>query len=60
MKITINISEILKSIRLKTPKTIPRKGWDKAFKKMRENGDNKLLIPDVFEGESIIQETYVD
>ncbi len=30
----------------------PRKGWEKAFKAMHENGDDKLLIDDVFEDES--------
>lgn len=34
------------------PKTIPRKGWEKFFKKMHENGDDKLLIPDVLEDEN--------
>ncbi|MCC6692941.1 MAG: AbrB/MazE/SpoVT family DNA-binding domain-containing protein [Chitinophagaceae bacterium] len=34
------------------PKTEPRKGWDKAFKKMHENGDDKLLMNDVFEDEN--------
>jgi antitoxin MazE len=30
------------------PKTSPRKGWDKAFKKMHEAADDQLLLPDVF------------
>ena len=30
----------------------PRKGWDKAFKKMHENGDDQLLLDDVFGDES--------
>jgi antitoxin MazE len=34
------------------PKAKARKGWEKAFKKMRENGDDKLLIADVFENEN--------
>ncbi|HET7115910.1 MAG TPA: AbrB/MazE/SpoVT family DNA-binding domain-containing protein [Hanamia sp.] len=34
------------------PKQEPRKGWDKAFKKMHENGDDKLLINDVFQNEN--------
>jgi antitoxin MazE len=34
------------------PKAEPRKGWDKAFKKMHENGDDQLLIDDVFEDEN--------
>ena len=29
----------------------PREGWADAFKKMHENGDDELLIPDVFEDE---------
>jgi antitoxin MazE len=33
------------------PKKGPRKGWEKAFKKMHENGDDKLLIPDIFDDE---------
>jgi antitoxin MazE len=34
------------------PKTEARKGWDKAFKKMNENGDDKPLMRDVFDDES--------
>ncbi|MCU7694891.1 AbrB/MazE/SpoVT family DNA-binding domain-containing protein [Haoranjiania flava] len=34
------------------PKTEPRKGWEKAFKKMHENNDDLLLIDDVFEDEN--------
>jgi antitoxin MazE len=30
----------------------PRKGWDKAFQKMHENGDDQLLLDDVFEDEN--------
>ena len=29
----------------------PRKGWEKAFNKMHETGDDKLLITDVFKDE---------
>ena len=29
-----------------------RKGWENAFKKMHENGDDQLLMVDVFEDES--------
>lgn len=35
------------------PKAEPRQGWESAFKKMSENGDNKLLIDDVFEDENL-------
>jgi antitoxin MazE len=35
------------------PASTPRKGWEKAFKKMHENGDDHLLIDDVFENEKL-------
>jgi len=31
----------------------PRKGWDKAFKEMSENGDDHLLLNDIFEDENL-------
>ncbi len=31
----------------------PRKGWDAAFKRMHKNGDDKLVMPDVFDDERI-------
>ncbi len=34
------------------PKAEPRKNWEKAFKKMHENGDDQLLMDDVFEDEN--------
>ena len=34
------------------PKADPRKNWEKAFKEMHENGDDQLLIDDVFEDEN--------
>ena len=34
------------------PKTLPRKGWEKAFKKMHDNKDDKPLMADVFEDEN--------
>ena len=37
---------------IKNPKSTVRKGWDKSFKLMHANGDDRLLIPDVFEGET--------
>ena len=33
------------------PKSSPRKGWDKLFIDMNKNGDDRLLIDDVFEDE---------
>jgi antitoxin MazE len=41
-----------KSYIILKPKSQPRKGWEKLFKKMNENGDDKLLMSDVFEDES--------
>ena len=35
------------------PLSKPRKGWDKAFMEMHANGDDKLIIPDIFEEESL-------
>ena len=35
------------------PKSETRKDWEKAFKKMHENGEDKLLINDVFEEENL-------
>jgi antitoxin MazE len=34
------------------PKSEPRVGWEKAFQKMHENGDDQLLVNDVFEDET--------
>ena len=34
------------------PKPTPRAGWEKHFKKMHDNGDDKLLMPDAFEDEN--------
>lgn len=35
------------------PLSRPRKGWDKAFIEMHSNGDDKLIIPDIFEEENL-------
>lgn len=31
------------------PVAEPRKGWDKAFMLMHDNGDDKLIIADIFD-----------
>jgi antitoxin MazE len=49
-EITIEVNE--NNILLKRSNEIPRKGWAEACKKMAKNGDDKLLIPDVFEDET--------
>lgn len=35
------------------PKSEPRKGWEKSFKKIHDNGEDRLLIPDLFDDETI-------
>lgn len=35
------------------PASSPRKGWEKAFKKMHENGEDRLLMTDFFEDENL-------
>ncbi|MFA7380086.1 MAG: AbrB/MazE/SpoVT family DNA-binding domain-containing protein [Bacteroidia bacterium] len=34
------------------PKVESRKGWEKSFMKMHENGDDQLLMNDVFDDET--------
>ena len=35
------------------PSNQPREGWDQAFKKMNEHGDDQPLLPDLFEDENL-------
>jgi antitoxin MazE len=35
------------------PLSIPRKGWEESFIEMAANGDDRLLIDDVFEDENL-------
>ena len=35
------------------PISEPRKGWDKAFMEMHQNGDDQLLMDDVFQDETL-------
>ena len=35
------------------PLDSPRLGWEKKFSELSQNGDDQLLIPDVFEDEEI-------
>ena len=51
-----NISDTLELILEKgkiilKPKSVPRKGWEKSFKQMNANGDDRLMIDDVFDDE---------
>lgn len=34
------------------PKTLPRKGWAKAFQQMHADGDDVLMIHDIFDEET--------
>lgn len=52
-----NISDTLELILEKgriilKPKSVPRKDWEKSFQQMHTNGDDTLLIDDVFEDET--------
>ena len=35
------------------PLRSPREGWDEKFKLMHQNGDDRLLIDDIFEDENM-------
>ena len=35
------------------PLSKPRKNWDKAFIEMHANGDDKLIMPDIFDEENL-------
>lgn len=35
------------------PVNNPREGWESEFRKMHENGDDKLLIDDMFKDENL-------
>lgn len=35
------------------PIALPRKNWEKEFKEMSKNGDDKLLMNDVFDDENL-------
>ncbi|MBS1550058.1 MAG: AbrB/MazE/SpoVT family DNA-binding domain-containing protein [Bacteroidetes bacterium] len=34
------------------PKSLPRKDWGNSFQQMHENGDDHLLLDDIFEDET--------
>ncbi|MEO6980631.1 MAG: AbrB/MazE/SpoVT family DNA-binding domain-containing protein [Mucilaginibacter sp.] len=47
----INIEVVRDSIIITTADAEKGKGWAESFKAMAENGDDRLLIPDIFEDE---------
>jgi len=38
---------------ISAPEDVKRKGWEQAFKEMAANGDDQLVIPDLFNDEEI-------
>jgi antitoxin MazE len=52
IKDTVNITLEKNYFSIRSAST-PRKNWDKAFKAMHLNGDDGLLISDVFEDENL-------
>jgi antitoxin MazE len=51
-EVSIEIKD--QQIIISAPEDTKRKGWEQAFKQMAENGDDKLVIPDVFNDEEHI------
>lgn len=49
--------EFRQSVEAEVDMQNPREGWDEAFKQMHENGDDELLIPDIFEDEDLSEWT---
>jgi len=43
---------------ISAPEDEKRKGWEKAFKEMADNGDDRLVIPDLFNDEEITDWTW--
>jgi antitoxin MazE len=43
---------------ISAPVEVKRKGWDAAFKEMAANGDDKLVIPNVFKDENSAEWTW--
>jgi antitoxin MazE len=50
---TVQIEVVGQDIVISPIETKPREGWAESFKEMAKNGDDSLLIPDVFEDESL-------
>ena len=48
-EVSIEIKD--QQIIISAPQEGKRKGWEQAFKQMAENGDDQLVIPDVFADE---------
>jgi len=49
----VNIEIRDSSIVISPALDIKRKGWEEAFKEMAKNGDDQLVIPDLFDDEHI-------
>jgi antitoxin MazE len=49
----VNIEIRDNHIIISAAKDVKRKGWTEAFQEMAKNGDDQLIIPDVFNDEDI-------
>jgi len=54
----VNIEVKDNHIIISAPDNEKRKGWDEAFKEMARNGDDQLVIPDVFGDEEMTDWTW--
>ncbi|HEY8687614.1 MAG TPA: hypothetical protein VIM07_00150 [Chitinophagaceae bacterium] len=49
------MKKIFQSKLKKLKRKKPRRGWAKAFKRMAKNGDDKLLMPDIFDDIKLLE-----
>lgn len=54
----VNLEVRDKTIVIRPLKVQNRKGWAEAFQEMAKNGDDELVIPDVFENEDFSDWTW--
>ena len=54
----VNIEVKDKTIIISPVEEQKRKGWAEAFQEMAKNGDDQLIIPDVFEDEDLNEWTW--
>ena len=59
-KLTSFVETLGLSVRELEPIRVVRSGWAEAAKRMHECGDDQLLIDDVFEVKSILNEMLVE
>lgn len=54
----VNLEVCDKTIVITPVETQKRKGWAEAFQEMAKNGDDELVIPDIFEDEDFSDWTW--